>query len=94
MSAYVLLSLLSKMRERDKMRGDARLAKHLYLFHNEFNKYKNTGGQILDSIYHMALKLLTKSHVLAYGSQWLRGRGTGDRRAAGSSLTSVTVLCP
>ena len=30
-------------------------------FLNEFNKFNNTGAQILDSIYHMALKLM-KSH--------------------------------
>ena len=25
---------------------------------NEFNKFNNTGAQILDSIYHMTLKLM------------------------------------
>ena len=29
----------------------------LSLFHNKFNKFNNTGAQILDSIYHMTLKL-------------------------------------
>ena len=37
------------------MRG---LPSTLSLFHNEFNKFNNTGGQKLDSIYHMILKLL------------------------------------
>ena len=27
-------------------------------FRNEFNKFNNTGAQILDSIYHMPLKLI------------------------------------
>ena len=29
----------------------------LYLFRNEFDKFNNTGAQILDSINHMALKV-------------------------------------
>ena len=29
----------------------------LSLFHNKFNKFNNTGVPILDSIYHMILKL-------------------------------------
>ena len=29
----------------------------LSLFRNEFNKFNNTGAQMLDSIYHMTLKL-------------------------------------
>ena len=36
------------------MRG---LPSILSLFRNEFNKFNNTGAQILDSIYHMTLKL-------------------------------------
>ena len=35
-----------------------RLAEHLSLFHKEFDKFNNTGAGILDSIYHMTLKLL------------------------------------
>ena len=54
MSAHVLLNLLNKLRKRDKMRG---LPSILSLFRNEFNKFNNTGAQMLDSIYHM-----TKSH--------------------------------
>ena len=27
-------------------------------FSNKFNKFNNTGAQVLDSIYHMTLKLL------------------------------------
>ena len=37
------------------MRG---LPSILSLFCNEFNKFNNTGARMLDSIYHMTLKLL------------------------------------
>ena len=52
MSAHVLLNLLNELGKRDKMRG---LPSILSLFRNEFN---NTGAQMLDSIYHMTLRLL------------------------------------
>ena len=55
MSAYVLLNLLNKLEKRDKMRG---LPSILSLFCKRFNKFNNTGAQMLDSIYHMTLKLL------------------------------------
>ena len=57
MSANVLLNLLiiNKSGKRDKMRG---LANILSLFCNEFNKFNNTRAQMLDSIYHMTLRLL------------------------------------
>ena len=29
-----------------------------FFLRNEFNKFKNTGAQMLNSIYHMTLKLL------------------------------------
>ena len=29
----------------------------LSLFHNKFNKFNNTGAQMLDFIYHITLKL-------------------------------------
>ena len=55
MSAHVLLNLLlNKLGKRDKMRG---LLSILSLFRNEFNKFNNTGARMLDSIYHMTLKL-------------------------------------
>ena len=54
MSAHVLLNLLNKL-GRDKMRG---LSSVLSLFPNEFNECNNTRAQMLDSIYHMALRLL------------------------------------
>ena len=55
MSAHVLLNLLNELSKRDKMRG---LPSILSLFRNEFNKFNNTGARILDSIYHMTLRLL------------------------------------
>ena len=51
MSAHVLLNLLNKL----GMRGLPRI---LSLFCNEFNKFNNTRGGMLDSIYHMTLRLL------------------------------------
>ena len=55
MSAHVLLNLLNEWGKRDKMRG---LPSILSLFRNEFNKFNNTGALMLDSIYHMSLRLL------------------------------------
>ena len=55
MSAHVLLNLLNELRKRDKMRG---LPSILSLFRNEFDKFNNTGARMLDSIYHMTLRLL------------------------------------
>ena len=54
-SAHVLLNLLNELGKRDKMRG---LPSILSLFRNEFNKFNNTRARMLDSIYHMALRLL------------------------------------
>ena len=55
MSAHVLLNLINKLRKRDKMHG---LPSILSLVRNEFNKFNNTGARMLDSIYHMTLRLL------------------------------------
>ena len=44
MSAHVLLSLLNKLRKRDKTRG---LSSILSLFRNKFNKFNNKGAKIL-----------------------------------------------
>ena len=55
MSAYVLLNLLNQLRKRDKMRGLPSISS---LFRNEFNKFNNTIARMLDSIYHMTLRLL------------------------------------
>ena len=54
MSAPVLLNLLNELGKIDKMRG---LPSILSLFRNEFDKFNNTGARMLDSIYHMTLKL-------------------------------------
>ena len=53
MSACVLVNLLNALGKRDKMRG---LSSILSSFCNKFNKFKNT--EMLDSIYHMTIKLL------------------------------------
>ena len=50
------------MRKRDEMRG---LRSILSLFRNEFNKFNNTGARMLDSIYHMTLKLF-ENHISAF----------------------------
>ena len=55
MSAHVLLNLLNEMKKRDKMRGSLSI---LFLFRNEFDKFNNAGARMLDSIYHMTLKIL------------------------------------
>ena len=55
MGAHVLLNLLNKLRKRDKMQG---LMSILLLFRNSFNIFNNTRAQMLDSIYHMTLRLL------------------------------------
>ena len=55
MSAHVLLILLNELRKRDKMRG---LSSIESLFYNEFNKFNNTRALMLDSNYHMSLRLL------------------------------------
>ena len=55
MSAHVLLNLLNELRKRDKMRG---LLSILSLSLNEFNKLNNTRARMLDSIYHITLKLI------------------------------------
>ena len=54
-SAHVLLNLLNELGKRDKMRG---LPSILSLFRNEFDKFNNTRARMLDSIYHMTLRLL------------------------------------
>ena len=55
MSAHVLLNTLNELGKRDKMRG---LPSILSLFPKEFNKFYNTRARMLDSIYHMTLRLL------------------------------------
>ena len=60
MSAHVLLNLLNELGKRDKMRG---LPSILSLFRNEFNKFNNTRARIVDSIYHMTLRLFDISFL-------------------------------
>ena len=55
MSAHVLLNLLNELGKSDKMPG---LPGILSLFRNEFNKFNNTSARMLDSIYHMTIRLL------------------------------------
>ena len=55
MSAHVLLNLLNEMRKRDKKRS---LSIILCLFRNKFNDLNHTGASMIDSIYHMTLRLL------------------------------------
>ena len=57
MSANILLNLLNELGKRDKMRG---LLSILPLLCNlkKFNKFNNTRAVMLDSFYHMTLRLL------------------------------------
>ena len=55
MSVHVSSKLLNNLERIDKMRG---LASILYLFRTEFNKFNKTRARKLDSICHMALRLL------------------------------------
>ena len=55
MIAHVLLNLLNELKKSDKMQG---LPNILSLFRNEFNKLNNTRARMIDSIYHMTLRLL------------------------------------
>ena len=55
MSAHVSLILLNELGKRDKMRV---LSSILSLFRSKFNKFNNTRARMLDSIYHMTLRLL------------------------------------
>ena len=55
MSAHVLLNLLNMLRNRDKMLC---LLSILSLFRNQLDKFNNTGARLIDSTYHMTLKLI------------------------------------
>ena len=55
MCAHVKLILLNEFGKRDIMRG---LPSILYIFPTEFNKFNNTRARMLDSFYHMTLRLL------------------------------------
>ena len=49
-TAHVFLNALNELGISDKMRGLPRI---LSFFRNEFNKISDTGGRMLDSVYHM-----------------------------------------
>ena len=55
MSAHVLLNLLNELGKSNKMRG---MPSFLLLFCNKFKKFNSTEARMLDSIYHMTLRLL------------------------------------
>ena len=55
MSVVFLLNLFNKLGKSVKMGG---LQSILSLFSASFDKFNNTGAGMLDSIYHMTLKLL------------------------------------
>ena len=55
MSAHVLLNIFNELGKRDNMRG---LPSILSLFRNEFNQFNDTRARMLDSFYHMTLRLL------------------------------------
>ena len=55
MSAHILLNLLNELGKRDQMRG---LPSILSLFRNKFNKFNITRARMVDSVYHMTLRLL------------------------------------
>ena len=62
MSDHVLFNVLNKLRISEKMQG---LPIIFLLFYNEFNKFNNTGAQMLDSIYHYDIKNKFKITILA-----------------------------
>ena len=68
MSNHVLLNLLDQLGKSDKMQG---LLSILSFFPNEFNKFINTGAQMLDCTYHMTLKIF-KNRI--FGIKTLRLR--------------------
>ena len=61
LSAPVLLNLLNKLGNRDKMQDWPSI---LSLFPNLFNKFNTTGAQMLDSVYHMTPKNTLKNRFL------------------------------
>ena len=60
MSAHVLLNLLNGLEKRDIMRG---LPSILFLFCKKFDKFNYTGARMLDSIYHITLKLYFENFI-------------------------------
>ena len=62
MSAHVVLGLFNKLRKSDKKRG---LPSILSLFRDEFKQFNNARVRMLDSIYHMSLKLFKNRILIA-----------------------------
>ena len=56
MSAHVLLNVLNELGKDLEIKCEACRAFYLF-FRNEFNKFNNTRVRMLDSIYHMTLRL-------------------------------------
>ena len=54
MSAHVLLNSLNELGKEIKCEA----CRAFYLYRNELNKFNNTRARMLDSIYHMTLRLL------------------------------------
>ena len=84
MSVHVLMNLLNDLRKIDKMQG---LPSILSLCRNEFNKFNNTRARMLDSIYHMLLRLLRnlisgiKSIIVSLCTQSCYGRHNISRKS-------------
>ena len=55
MSAHALLIVLNELGKRDKIPD---LPSILSLFRNKINQFNNTRARMLDSIYHMTLRIL------------------------------------
>ena len=57
-AVLMFLNLFNESEKSGKKRG---LLSFLSLFRIEFNKFNNTAARMLDSIYHLTLKLLLKN---------------------------------
>ena len=66
--AHVLFNYLNEFGKKDRMQG---LLCSLSLFRSKFNKSNNAGEGMLDSIYHMTLKLIKKIAFLTRKRQYL-----------------------
>ena len=60
MNIHVLLNLLNVLEKRNLMRG---LPSILSLFRNSFNKFNNTGAQMLRFYLSYDIKITLKSHI-------------------------------
>ena len=60
MRAHVLLNLLNELGKAIKILSEFST---LSIYRNKFNKFNNTGAQMLNSIYHMTFTLFC-NHVL------------------------------